>query len=142
MWKITANKKHILLLVFSVILEFLFLFLIIYKKIYYIFPFTFIGYISLLVYLFSSDFYLKKDLFISKSFFYEKQLPLSELNIQRIGVFRGREFYIKITGVSFSAKYTKKNLEILKIIIPLSPKSPITLEELEKKRRECFIAPR
>ena len=142
MWKITANKKHILLLVFSVVVEFLLLFLIIYNKIYILFPYVFGGYIILLFYLFSSDFYITKELFISKSFFYEKQLPLNELNIQRIGVFRSPDFLIKITGVYFSAKYTKKNLEILKVLIPLCKKSVITIDELELKRKKCFRSPK
>ncbi len=143
MWEITVNKKHVLLLIFSVVLEILFLFLIIYNKIYEIFPFVFGGYISLLTYLlFPADLYIKSNFFVAKSFFSEKKLPLKELNIQRIDEFKGYTFYIKITGMGFSAKYTKKNLEILKLILPLSPKKPITLEELEKRRRACFTTPR
>lgn len=51
-------------------------------------------------------------------------------------------FYLRINSERFFITYSRKNIELLKLVIPLCMKSEISLEEVAAKVRRAFVSPK
>lgn len=79
---------------------------------------------------------------ILKSEVKEKSFDISEIIINGMDEIYRPSFYLRMNDERFFLIYSKKNIEILKLVIPLCKNSKISIEELEAKVRRAFVSPK